>query len=101
VDSTDDGFSAGHFGLGDILYPGITTPGKLLYIKSSITKQFQPVDVFEYAKKHSTLKHRTFPHQTTADQFFGQEQFESYRKLGLWIATQAFNNDVLKKLHLA
>jgi hypothetical protein len=26
--------------------------------------------------------HPTFPHETTADQFFSEDQFESYRKLG-------------------
>jgi hypothetical protein len=27
----------------------------------------------------------TFPHQTTADQFFDESQFESYRRLGMHI----------------
>jgi len=95
VDRTD-GFSACHFAIGEILYPGNPgEPGRLLYIKSSITKQCQPVDVYEYAKKHAA-----FPHQTTADQFFGEEQFESYRKLGLWIATQTFNQEVQEYMKL-
>jgi len=96
VNRVDGRFSESHYALGDILYPGESKPGKLLYIKSSIMKEDLPVDVFEYAKKNTT-----FPHQTTADQFFDEEQFESYRKLGLWIATQAFNDDVLTELDLA
>ncbi len=33
----------------------------------------------------------TFPHQTTADQFFDETQFESYRTLGLHVALQVFS----------
>ncbi len=96
VNRVDGRFSEAHYALGDIRYPGESQPGKLLYIKSSITKEDLPVDVFEYAKKNET-----FPHQTTADQFFDEEQFESYRRLGLWIAGQAFNNEILERMQLA
>jgi len=34
--------------------------------------------------------HPTFPHQTTADQFFSEDQFEAYRRLGYHIAAQTF-----------
>ncbi|MGH7535642.1 MAG: hypothetical protein ACREMG_08650, partial [Gemmatimonadales bacterium] len=37
----------------------------------------EPADVVNYAKTC-----RTFPHETTADQFFSESQFESYRTLG-------------------
>lgn len=88
-------FSKVHFATGDITYAGDKKPsGKLLYIKSSITGS-EPVDVHEYAVKNST-----FPHQTTADQFFDEEQFESYRKLGLYIADQAFNPEIIEELKL-
>src|SRR5262249_6612522 len=40
-----------------------------------------------------------FPHESTADQWFGESQFESYRSLGMHITEQAFgrfqNNDTL------
>ncbi|WP_170827255.1 hypothetical protein [Arcticibacter eurypsychrophilus] len=36
------------------------------------------IDLQEYAKKNTA-----FPHQSTANQFFNEEQFESYRKLGM------------------
>ena len=38
-------------------------------------------------------RHRnpTFPHQTTADQFFDEDQFEAYRALGLHIAELALD----------
>ncbi len=38
---------------------------------------WQTVDVQAYAAAHPD-----FPHESTADQFFGESQFESYRKLG-------------------
>ncbi|HTE26965.1 patatin-like phospholipase family protein [Flavitalea sp.] len=95
VTRKDGKFSECHYALGDIKYTGNVQPGKLLYIKSSIVEKDFPVDVMEYAKKNSS-----FPHQTTADQFFNEEQFESYRKLGLWIADKAFNDKILAQLKL-
>ncbi len=89
-------FSKSSFVKGDIFYPGDAEnkpSGMLLYLKSSITGA-EPVDVLEYAKKNLT-----FPHQTTADQFFDEEQFESYRKLGLCIADVALADpDVMARL---
>jgi hypothetical protein len=83
----DGRHSEAHYALGDITYVGDDQTGVLLYIKSSIDGK-EPVDVHEYA-----LKNKTFPHQTTADQFFDEEQFESYRKLGLHIAHEALSDD--------
>lgn len=37
-----------------------------------------PIDVLTYYQAHSE-----FPHESTADQFFSESQFESYRMLGL------------------
>jgi len=53
--------------------------GYLVYIKASLTGR-EPVDVIQYAKTHLT-----FPHESTANQFFNEPQFESYRKLGSFI----------------
>jgi hypothetical protein len=50
--------------------------GRLLYIKPSYFGQL-PVDVRSYAEVS-----KTFPHESTADQFFSESQFESYRHLG-------------------
>jgi len=50
--------------------------GDLLYIKAGITGE-EPPDVTQYAKTHPT-----FPHESTANQFFNEAQFESYRHLG-------------------
>jgi hypothetical protein len=50
--------------------------GTLLYIKPAVHGG-EPMDIYHY---HAT--NSTFPHQTTADQFFSESQFESYRALG-------------------
>ena len=50
--------------------------GKLIYIKAAITGQ-EPPDIKQYA-----LTHSMFPHESTANQFFNEAQFESYRHLG-------------------
>ena len=50
--------------------------GTLIYIKAALTGD-EPPDIKQYA-----LTHPTFPHETTANQFFNESQFESYRHLG-------------------
>jgi hypothetical protein len=56
----------------------------LVYIKASRTGD-EPADVAEYAGRHPD-----FPHETTADQFFSESQFESYRRLGEHIGWEVF-----------
>jgi hypothetical protein len=85
-----ENLSHGHFALGRIRYKGEKKPsGVLLYFKSSLTGD-EPVDVLEYAGKN-----KAFPHQTTGDQFFDEQQFESYRKLGLHVAEKALGDKTL------
>ena len=72
-----------HVAVGTINYPGEGT-GTLVYIKSSLTGD-EPADIREYRDSHPE-----FPHQTTADQFFDESQFESYRALGQHIVDRAF-----------
>jgi hypothetical protein len=79
-----------HYSLGTIVYPGETTCGKLLYIKSSMTGD-EPVDVIEFRKRHAE-----FPHTSTVDQFFDESHFESYRALGHHIASEVFSVDMPK-----
>lgn len=50
--------------------------GLLLYIKPAFYGK-EPRDVFNYASVNAA-----FPHESTADQFFSESQFESYRALG-------------------
>lgn len=56
------------------------TDGVLLYIKPAFYGK-EPRDVFNYAATQSA-----FPHESTADQFFSESQFESYRILGRHVA---------------
>jgi hypothetical protein len=58
--------------------------GVLLYLKPWRPK-YLPADVLAY-----WADHEDFPHQSTAEQFFEESQFESYRALGEQIAAQAF-----------
>jgi len=50
--------------------------GIIIYIKPACYGD-EPCDIYEYFKKSET-----FPHESTADQFFSESQFESYRMLG-------------------
>jgi hypothetical protein len=92
-----------HFALGTIRYPETPdskkTEGTILYIKSSLTgkrewpttdpKQpilpidAEPLDILNYK-----LEHKSFPHDTTANQWFTESQFESYRRLGQHVADE-------------
>ena len=71
--------SQSHWALGCIHYPD-AAPGYLIYVKSSLTEKI-PVDIRQYRDAHPT-----FPHETTADQWFDEDQFEAYRHLGQDIA---------------
>jgi len=81
--SKDGQTSRAHCAVGLITYAN-GSRGYLIYLKASITGD-EDVDVEQYRAAHPT-----FPHETTADQFFAEDQFESYRKLGHHIAEMAF-----------
>jgi len=78
--------SRAHCAVGKITYPDSQTPGTLVYLKPSLRGD-EPTDILQYASAHSE-----FPHQTTADQWFDESQFESYRKLGCHIAETTFGS---------
>lgn len=69
------GFSKEHWSLGEIAYPDGEV-GQLLYIKLSVTG-----DEPEYIRSYRFI-HPEYPHESTANQFFGEDQFEAYRALG-------------------
>jgi hypothetical protein len=77
-------FSESHCAVGKIVYLD-GSKGTLLYIKASMTGD-EPEDVLQYraAQPH-------FPHETTADQWFGESQFESYRALGFHATHQSLS----------
>ncbi|MGH6961534.1 MAG: hypothetical protein ACREE7_13715, partial [Dongiaceae bacterium] len=72
-------------GIGVIRYPeSPASPGYLLYLKPGVHGDV-PADVLDYA-----LKHVVFPHDSTADQWFDEAQFESYRRLGRHMVETVF-----------
>lgn len=80
-DATKRQTSAHAYGaFGKICYSHVDGPeaedGWLLYLKPSLNGT-EPADVFHYAKQNPQ-----FPHESTADQLYGEAQFESYRALG-------------------
>jgi len=84
--------TAKHYVKAAMLYPD-GKEGVLLYVKSSLTGD-EPEDLLAYRRKNPD-----FPDQTTADQFFDEAQFESYRKLGELIGRELFaEKDILEKL---
>ena len=97
----DGGRDSDHnFVVGDIFYDPQKPDdrGKFIYIKTSMPQRPNtpsaetmrhkenrlPDDVWQYFDKCPT-----FPHQSTADQWFDELQFESYRALGEFIAIEA------------
>jgi hypothetical protein len=91
--------SAVNYAVGTIYYDpnNLDDTGTLIFIKASLPKKdgagakpstpgdwMLPDDVWQYAKLHPT-----FPHQSTAEQWFDELQFESYRALGEYIGNQA------------
>jgi hypothetical protein len=68
------GLSKDHVVRGQILYP--EGEGTLLYVKTAVLAS-DSEDLRQYNREHAA-----FPHETTADQFFDEAQFESYRELG-------------------
>jgi len=78
----DPKWSPRHWAVGMIHYEKLDAskkPGLLVYLKASLTGD-EPADVLEYKNLHPS-----FPHDTTANQFFAESQFESYRRLGSYI----------------
>jgi Patatin-like phospholipase len=89
--------SARHWAVGRIRYPPIpaqggaaATPaetGYLVVLKSSFvggTEDSEPL-------KNYKQENPEFPHQSTVDQFFDDDQFESYRELGDHIGSRALD----------
>jgi hypothetical protein len=62
--------------------------GYLIYIKPAFYGKDEPRDVYNYA-----VAHDTFPHDTTADQWFDEPQFESYRMLGVHVMNKICGTD--------
>jgi hypothetical protein len=75
-----------YFATGTIRYPEGKNEGTLIYIKPGIYGN-EPRDVQNYAATHPD-----FPHESTADQWFDETQFESYRQLGKHVGNCLFGS---------
>jgi len=84
----DPAVSRLHYSMGRIIYPEEKDCGRLIYIKSSVTGD-EPLDIIEFRKRHAE-----FPHTSTANQFFDESHFESYRELGQHVASGIFVQDM-------
>jgi hypothetical protein len=77
-----------HYQSQDGTPPGI---GFLLYLKLSLTG-----NETELIKRYRTT-HPEFPHQSTLEQFFDEEQFEAYRELGTHVAEGLFSKSLMNR----
>ncbi len=75
-----------HCAVGRIFYPDGAV-GVLLYLKASMTGDEKDY-ILDYKRRNPA-----FPHETTGDQFFSEEQFEAYRALGFHIAEHFFDQE--------
>lgn len=107
-----------HFLIGRINYPedpdrleldpndedAKASTGWLIFLKSSLIHNYYRSLKNQSHHAHDHKKHeppavqsfaarnRDFPHETTADQFFDDDQFEAYRALGFHVATSMFDS---------
>jgi hypothetical protein len=75
------------FAVGQITYA--ESPAErsvLVYLKPTYFYQTAPIDVRSYGTTSPT-----FPHETTLDQWFGEAQFESYRRLGEYLMGKLYD----------
>lgn len=84
----EDAQAGPHVALGVIEYPALpggpgAEIGAFLYVKSSLSG-----DENAYVAAYKA-ENPAFPHETTGDQFFTEEQFECYRALGEHILRRA------------
>ncbi len=66
--------------------------GKLIFLKTTMVKDIN------FEVKGYKAGNPDFPDQTTADQFFDEEQFEAYRKLGNKIGRDMIDGTKLEKV---
>lgn len=68
--------SAQRWAIGSIDYRDGGPEGVLVYLKAAMCGD-EDTAVQQYKSSHPS-----FPHESTGDQFYGEDQFESYRRLG-------------------
>jgi hypothetical protein len=81
------------YAIASITYPGDEKPsGVLIYVKLAMISDL-PTDIYSYKGVNPD-----FPHQSTADQFFNEKQFEAYRELGynvMWKMMESTEGKIL------
>ena len=80
---SESGHSRSHCAVGQITYSNGSL-GYLIYLKASLTGD-EDTGVRQY---HSA--HPDFPHQSTGNQFYSEDQFEAYRRLGYHATLSSF-----------
>ncbi|MCZ6483392.1 MAG: cell division protein, partial [Alphaproteobacteria bacterium] len=78
-----------HYALGTIRYKDGKI-GKLIYLKSSLVETDRLYEHVNAYVAHYKAKNSEFPHESTGDQFFDEEQFECYRALGYEVTKSVF-----------
>ena len=90
IDIHAEDLKSGYSAVGRVFYPAREgspeqpSEGCLIYIKPTLSGS-EPADLSNYK-----CTHPGFPHESTADQWFDESQFESYRKLGHHIGKAVF-----------
>jgi hypothetical protein len=79
-------WSDDRYAVGSIDYGPAYPKGVLIYLKASMTGS-EDSAVLQYKASHDA-----FPHESTGDQFYGEDQFESYRRLGKDVAASMLKN---------
>jgi hypothetical protein len=83
VPDKSTGFAPHRYVIARVDYPGTNKWGLLIYIKPSFAGD-EGVDLTRYRKTNAA-----FPHDPTVNQWFNEDQVESYRELGAWIGRRA------------
>jgi hypothetical protein len=78
-------WSSKRWAVGRIDYGDGGADGILIYLKASMTGR-EDTSVLQYKSSHPA-----FPHESTGDQFYGEDQFESYRHLGRSVGHEVFS----------
>jgi len=94
-------YSSSHFAVADITYPsdnGKRKKGTLIYIKNSLIKEDMSLNGKTNAIRRYKYMNPDFPHETTADQFFDNRQWEAYYNLGKTIGDRLLKDMGVRRL---
>ncbi|MFC3194074.1 hypothetical protein ACFODZ_07460 [Marinicella sediminis] len=78
------GLSAKSYAIAQVVYPN-NKEGQLVLLSANKNPNIS-AEIISYASNHPE-----FPHQSTSDQFYDEQQFEVYRELGQLIGSEFLN----------